>query len=275
LSLGEALKMAEITNNWYKITKIKDYLYVIQENISVVHPVYTNDPLNLYLLLGDNTALLIDTGCGLSPLKPIVDKLRGERNLMVLNSHTHWDHVFGNEQFEEVYVHENEAFMVSRPYDLSYSKEIFGKYYAGRNFKIPPAKTIKTLRDGDAFDLGKIVVRVIHTPGHSPGSICLQTNTGELFIGDVSYYGEIFLPPRRSFSIVLESISNLIRLCEANDKIELYPSHKQFPCDKTLLLDLHNGIENIENLWDNRKEHNLFTAWVIDDDKFRYYISRS
>ncbi len=266
--------MVEINENWFEIIKIKNYLYVIQENISVVHPVYTNDPLNIYLLLGNHTALLIDTGCGLSPIKPIVDKIIGKRKLLVFNSHFHWDHVLGNEEFEEVYIHENEAFIISKPYDLSYSKEIFGNYYASRNFVIPPAKVIKKLRDGDSFDLGKILVKVIHAPGHSPGSICLLTNTGELFIGDVSYYGDIFLPHRRSFSIVLGSISNLIRLCEANDKIELYPSHKQFPCDKTLLLDLHNGIENIENLWDNRKEHNFFTAWVIDDDKFRYYISR-
>ncbi len=266
--------MAGIKEEWYKITKLKDYLYVLQENISIVHPVYTNDPLNLYLILGDHTAILIDTGCGLSPLKPLVEKLIRGRDLLIFNSHTHWDHVFGNGQFEEVYVHENEAFMVSRPYDLSFSKEIFGKCYASRNFLIPPAKTIKTLKDGDSFDLGKIKVKVIHAPGHSPGSICLLTTTGELFIGDVSYYGDIFLPRRRSFPIVLESISKLIRLCEINDKIELYPSHKKIPCDNTLLLDLYNGIKNIENLWENRKEHNFFNAWVIDDEKFRYYISR-
>ncbi len=264
--------MAESNDNWYKITKIKDYLYVLQENISVVHPVYTNDPLNLYLLLGDHTALLIDTGCGLSPLKPVVDKLIGERKLLVFNSHTHWDHVFGNEQFEEVYVHENEAFMVSRLYDLSYSKEIFGKHYANRNFTIPPAKVIKTLKDGDSFDLGKILVKVIHAPGHSPGSICLLTNTGELFTGDVAYYGDQFLPRRRLFPIVLETLSKLIKICEEHKQLEIYPSHRQTPCHVNLLVDLYNGIKNIENLWHKRQRNEFFNAYYVEDEKFRYYI---
>ena len=264
--------MAESNDNWYKITKIKDYLYVLQENISVVHPVYTNDPLNLYLLLGGHTALLIDTGCGLSPLKPVVDKLIGERKLLVFNSHTHWDHVFGNEQFEEVYVHENEIFIVSRPYDLSYSKEIFGKHYANRNFTIPPAKVIKTLKDGDSFDLGKILVKVIHAPGHSPGSICLLTNTGELFTGDVAYYGDQFLPRRRFFPIVLETLSKLIKICEEHKQLEIYPSHRQTPCHVNLLVDLYNGIKNIENLWHKRQRNEFFNAYYVEDEKFRYYI---
>ncbi len=49
-------------SNHFLISKHKPYLYVIKENISLVHPVYTNDPLNIYLLLGTHTALLLDTG---------------------------------------------------------------------------------------------------------------------------------------------------------------------------------------------------------------------
>ena len=65
----------------FKVSKHNDYLYVIKENISVVHPAYRNDPLNMYLLLGTHTALLLDTGFGLYPLKPIVNNLIGERKL--------------------------------------------------------------------------------------------------------------------------------------------------------------------------------------------------
>jgi glyoxylase-like metal-dependent hydrolase (beta-lactamase superfamily II) len=259
-------------DKWYKITKLKDYLYVLQENISIVHPVYTNDPLNLYLILGDHTALLIDTGCGLSPLNPIVEELIQGRNLLVFNSHTHWDHVFGNEQFEEVYVHENEAFMVSKPYDLSYSKKIFEKCYASRNFLIPPAKVIKKLKDGDSFDLGKITAKVIHAPGHSPGSICLLTNKKELFTGDVAYYGDIFLPKPRFFPIVLDTLSKLIKICEEQEISELYPSHRQTPCDKSLLVDLYNGVKNIESLWDERQKNETFNSYYVEDENFRYYI---
>ena len=266
-----------INNPHFEISKHKDYLYVIKENISLVHPVYTNDPLNMYLILGIHTALLLDTGCGLYPLKPIVDDLIGKRKLLVLNSHVHWDHVLGNNEFEEVYAHENEVEIISKPYDLWFLKdspcEII-KRYEENDFLIPSAKNIKSLKNGDVFDLGEIIVNIIHAPGHSPGSICLFTSTGELFSSDVAYYGDTFLPGRKKFPEVLKTLSKLIKLCKKQKIVEIYPSHRRYPCDKTLLTDLYNGIKNIENLWYTKKPFDFFEAWQIDDDKFRYYISR-
>jgi glyoxylase-like metal-dependent hydrolase (beta-lactamase superfamily II) len=262
----------------FGISKHKEYLYVIKENISIVHPVYRNDPLNMYLLLGSHTALLLDTGCGLYPLKPIVDDLIGTRKLLVLNSHTHWDHILGNEEFGEVYVHENETHFVSKSYDLSFlvdSPNDIVKMYRERNFLIPPSKIIKKLKDEDLFDLGEIEVKIIHCPGHSPGSICLLTNTSELFTSDVAYYGDTFLPKIESFPIVLKSLSKLMKICEDLPDLELYPSHQMYPCDKNLLTDLFNGIKNIKNLWDTKKAFDFFEAWQIDDEKFRYFISRA
>ena len=202
-------------NQYFDISKHKDHLYVIKENISNVHPVYRNDPLNMYLVLGSHSALLLDTGCGLYPLKPIVDDLIGDRKLFVLNTHTHWDHILGNNEFEEVYVHKKEAKIVSNPYDLSFlidSPCEIVKKYEEQNFSIPPAKIIKKVKDGFEFNLGEMTVKVIHTPGHSPGSICLLTNKNELFTSDVAYYGDTFLPKRKTFPTVLQSLSNLINL---------------------------------------------------------------
>lgn len=265
-------------SNHFEVSKHKDYLYIIKENISVVHPVYTNDPLNMYLLLGSHTALLMDTGCGLYPIRPIVENLIGKKKLLVLNTHTHWDHILGNEEFEEVYVHENEADRISKPYDVSYFQESPNKIiqkYAEKDFLIPPSKVIKTLKEGDIIDLGILTVNILHCPGHSPGSICLLTNTDELFTSDVAYYGDQFLPERENFPKVLKTLSRLITLFDKHKNLELYPSHRQYPCDKTLLTDLYNGIENIENLWDTKEAFDFFRAWKIDDKKFRYFIAKS
>ncbi|MFX1389941.1 MAG: MBL fold metallo-hydrolase [Promethearchaeota archaeon] len=264
----------------FKVSKHKEYLYVINENISLVHPVYTNDPLNIYLILGTHSSLLLDTGCGLSPLKPIVDELKGERDLLVFNTHYHWDHPLGNVEFDEVYIHENEVDMVSKPYDVSYFKDSPNKAvetYAKQNFLILPAKTIKPLRDGDKFDLGEIEVEVIHCPGHSPGSICLLTSENELFTTDVAYYGDQFLPKKKEFPKVLETLSKLIKICENQQNLELYPSHRNYPCDITLLTDLYKGIENLDNIWDTKKPFDFFEAWEIDDNsgKFKYFVSRA
>ncbi len=266
-------------SNHFEISKHKDYLYVIKENISLIHPAFTNDPLNIYLLLGTHTALLLDTGCGLFPIKPIVDELIGKRKLLVFNTHYHWDHPLGNVEFEEVYIHENEVEFVSKPYDVSYFKDSPNEIvnvYEKQNFLIPPAKLIKPLKDGDLFDLGEIGVEVIHCPGHSVGSICLLTSTGELFTGDVAYYGDQFLPKKEDFYIVLNSLSKLMKICEKQEIVEIYPSHRRYPCDVNLLTELYNGIENIENLWDTKKAFDFFKSWQIDDPngKFRYYIAR-
>ncbi|MFX1352902.1 MAG: MBL fold metallo-hydrolase [Promethearchaeota archaeon] len=268
----------KVKNEYFKIVKHKDYLYVIQENISIVHPVYTNDPLNMYLILGSHSAVLLDTGCGLYPLKPIVDKLIGKRKLLVVNTHTHWDHILGNIEFDEVHVHENEKDIVSKPYDVSYFKDSPNEIvnvYAKQNFLIPPAESIKTLKDGDNFDLDGITIEVIHCPGHSPGSICLLTSNNELFTSDVAYYGDQFLPKKDNFPQVLGTLSELIDLCEKQKITELYPSHRNYPCDITLLTDLHNGIKSIDSLWETKTMFEFFHRWQIDDPNgnFRYYIS--
>jgi hydroxyacylglutathione hydrolase len=262
----------------FEISKLKEYLYVIKENISLVHPVYTNDPLNMYLLLGEHSALLLDTGCGLSPIKPVVEDLIADRELIVLNSHTHWDHILGNNEFGEVFVHEEEAHIVSRSYDVSYfqdspNKNVI-KIYANQNFLIPPAPVIKTFKDQDEFDLGGLKVKIIHCPGHSPGSVCLLTSKNELFTSDVAYYGDIFLPMKQGFPQVLETLEKLIKLCNSKKIKELFPSHRKTPCDLNLLIELHDDIKNIEAKWDTRKTFDFFNAWQIDSDKFRYFISK-
>ena len=270
--------MANSTQH-FEISKLKEYLYVIKENISLVHPVYTNDPLNIYLMLGTDIALLLDTGCGLSPLKPIVDELIGKRKLIVFNSHYHWDHPLGNVEFGEVYIHENELDFVSKPYDVSYFKDSPNRIveiYAKHNFLIPPAKIIKPLKHGDKFDLGDLEIEIIHCPGHSPGSICLLTSKCELFTGDVAYYGDQFLPKKEELPQVLTSLSTLIHLCKVKEIKELYPSHRQTPCDINLLIDLYNGIKDIENRWDTKQPFDFFQAWEIkgSSGKFKFFISR-
>jgi len=66
-----------------------------------------------------------------------------------------------------------------------------------------------------------------------------------------------------------------MKICEEHQDLELFPSHQKYPCDKNLLIDLYNGIKNIKNLWNTKKVFDFFEAWQIDDEKFRYYISRS
>ncbi len=88
----------------------------------------------------------------------------------------------------------------------------------------------------------------------------------------IAYYGDQFLPRRKFFPIVLNTLSKLINLYEKHKPLELYPSHRQYPCDENLLVDLYNGVKNIKNLWDTRQKNELFNAYYVEDEKFRYYI---
>jgi glyoxylase-like metal-dependent hydrolase (beta-lactamase superfamily II) len=147
--------------------------------------------------------------------------------------------------------------------------------YKKYNFTIPATQSIIGIEENHKFQLGNISLRILHTPGHSSDSICLLTNKGELFIGDVAYYGEQFLPERENFSNVLDTLSRLISLVEKRGNIEIYPSHDGLPCDKTLLTDLYDGIKNIDQIWEQKRINPFFSAYELEDDKFKYYVKKN
>ncbi|MBY9013255.1 MAG: hypothetical protein KGD70_12855, partial [Candidatus Lokiarchaeota archaeon] len=59
--------------DWYEVIKQKDYLYIIRERLDEIDPRFLTTYTNIYLILGLDKALLIDTGSGLFPIKPIID----------------------------------------------------------------------------------------------------------------------------------------------------------------------------------------------------------
>jgi len=73
------------SNQWFEVIKYKDYLYIIREKLDDIDPRFHSTYTNLYLLIGTNSALLIDTGAGLFPLKPIVDDIIDNRILKIIN----------------------------------------------------------------------------------------------------------------------------------------------------------------------------------------------
>ncbi|MFX0136636.1 MAG: MBL fold metallo-hydrolase [Candidatus Hodarchaeota archaeon] len=262
------------SQQWFETIKHKEHLYVIRERLDEIDPRFYTTYTNLYLIVGSHSALLIDTGCGLFPLKPIIADLIKDKKLMVLNTHSHFDHIGGNHEFREVYIHNEELKSLSTSFDISFlqnsSKEIV-KRYEKRNFTIPRTNNIKSLKDEEIIDLGDITVIVIHTPGHSPGSVSLLTNKNELFTGDTAHYGTMYLT-KNYFPIILTSISKLLDLFQKTENIELYPSHEEFAVDRKLLEVLYNGVNNIEKLWETRVWDNFLEAWIIDDENLKYAI---
>jgi len=262
------------SHKWFEVIKLKDYLYVIRERLDEIDPRFITTYDNLFLILGSHSALLIDTGCGLFPLKPILNDIIKDKKLIVINTHSHWDHILGNAEFDEIIIHNEELKSISIPTDIPFlqdSPREIVKRYESNNYSIPPANSFKSIKDLEIIELGGVSVKVIHTPGHSPGSISLLTNKNELFTGDTAHYGTMYIT-KEEFPTHLASLSRLINLFQENKNIEIYPSHEEFAVGKELLVDLSKGIQNIENIWDTKVRDDFIDAWLLSDETFKYLV---
>jgi hydroxyacylglutathione hydrolase len=131
-----------------------------------------------------NRALVIDPAAeGDRILKEVTD--RGYVIEYIVNTHSHVDHIMGNRYMKEVtgakiIIHEAEAPVLAQ--QSSYSLHMFGAEPS------PPADI--TVKDGDDIKVGNVSLQVIHTPGHSPGSISLY-HKGIAFTGDTLFVGAV------------------------------------------------------------------------------------
>jgi len=135
----------------------------------------------------------------------------------VINTHIHFDHTLGNPFFgrlSPIKAHKLENKPLYRLTNTLISSVMAGK---------KPSKTDFSLRDGDEIALGETMIRILHTPGHSPGSICLYWD-GNLISGDTMFTGGIGrtdIPHGSSVSIK----KSLGMLLDLPDDTLIWPGH--------------------------------------------------
>jgi glyoxylase-like metal-dependent hydrolase (beta-lactamase superfamily II) len=147
----------------------------------------------------------------------------------IVNTHAHVDHVMGNAEMKArtgapIILHEEDAeLLVHQP------PEMF-RMFGGR--PSPPAD--KTLRDGDTISVGDLSLEVIHTPGHTPGGICLYM-PGAVFTGDTLFVGGVGRTdlPGGSWAVLERSIRE--RLFTLPDETVVYPGHHYGPRPTTTI----------------------------------------
>jgi glyoxylase-like metal-dependent hydrolase (beta-lactamase superfamily II) len=189
------LERVPVSDAWFEVYKPAHDVFAIYE------PHQAEEVIS-YLIVGKQRALLFDTGMGMSDIEKITAELT-KLPIIVLNSHTHDDHVGGNWQFKTIYGTDTDftrknargsredAQEEITPDQIcgALPKDFNAKAYATRPWNI----TAYT-HDGDRFDLGGRTLEVIATPGHTPDAISLiDRANGLLFTGDTYYPAPIWL----------------------------------------------------------------------------------
>ena len=198
--------------DWFRTRPLSHGVWLVAEPALV----------NLWLIAGTERAVLLDTGCGISPIQPVISTLT-DLPVTVINTHYHSDHIGGNAEFDEVVTHESGAELVATPLAeewragfASYLRDLLACAEAYRAIDrkhfhllesfndigpLPPGFDLDswnivtgpptaTVVDGDRIELGDRTLIVMHTPGHTPDSICLyDEREGLLFTGDTVLTG--------------------------------------------------------------------------------------
>jgi len=176
--------------------------------------------VNCYILSSKTTknAILLDPGDEYSRIKAYLDKHKLKPKF-IMHTHGHIDHIQADNEFAlPVYVHSLDSELLRNP-DKNLSS------FLNVPFKVK--LDVKTVEDLAEIKLDDLVLQVIHTPGHTPGGICLKNAQG-IFTGDTLFAGGIGRTdfPGASYEQLIKSIQD--KLLVLPDETVIYPGHG--PC---------------------------------------------
>ncbi|MBU4377217.1 MAG: MBL fold metallo-hydrolase [Candidatus Omnitrophica bacterium] len=189
---------------------------------------------NCYILADPQTreAAIIDPGSDGNGIKREIER-HGFNIKCVINTHGHGDHISSNGKFKApIYIHRLDVdFLRNSKLNMSAS---FG-------FSIKSPEASRILEEGDIIEIGSCGLKVIHTPGHTPGSISLL-GRGFVFTGDTLFMGGVGRTdfPYGSEKKLIDSIRE--KLLVLDDNTIVYPGHG--PSSTIGAEKLHNGFVN-------------------------------
>ncbi|MBC7080881.1 MAG: MBL fold metallo-hydrolase [Thermoplasmatales archaeon] len=181
---------------------------------------------NVYLIKTEKIAI-IDTGTGFYS-KNLINQLEKEINMeeidYIILTHEHFDHCGGAKELKElsnskIVAHKNSSYIIEEGLDISAS------FF---NAIQPKVEIDLKVRGGEEIDLGDIKLKILHTPGHSKGSISIyEEDSKSLFSGDTVFaYGNVGRTD--FFGGDFEELRSSIKILSSLEVKNLYPGHGEY-----------------------------------------------
>ena len=212
----QTLERVPVQSDWFVV-------YTVAPGVFAITEPYQFQEVISYLILGSDRALLFDTGLGIGSIRAVVNELT-RLPVSALNSHTHYDHVGGNAEFDHILARDT-------PYTAANSRgfphsELAGEVspaalcrplpagFDSASFHTRPFTPSERVADGTRIDLGGRTLEVMEVPGHTPDAIALLDRAaGLLWTGDSFYEGPIWLyVPETDLSAYARSVERMTAL---------------------------------------------------------------
>lgn len=183
----------------------------------------------------DKVGAIIDPSWDLEKIFELLEKQRIVAKF-IINTHTHFDHVLGNDQLAEI----TEAAIIQHEKST--------------------LKNDRSVREGEIINIGQVELKVLYTPGHSEDSICLIVNNDSIITGDTLFVGNIGRVdlPGSSPDNMYDSLSRISKL---DGSLVVYPGHNYGITPTSTILN-----ERTNNPMLNFKSKEAFLKYMVNDE---------
>lgn len=245
-----------MNKSWFTVHRVHPNVYALAE-FSHWEQVIS------YLVVDKTRAFLIDTGMGYESMYETVKKITSNP-VTILLSHTHWDHIGGIEQFENLFVsnHKFELANLQKGFVSDTIPELTNESYflhghKPKKYSVKGRKNIHTFNHRQDIISDTFTITCIHTPGHTPGSYCFFIKKfGALFTGDTLYPAPLYAYlPESNWKEYVQSVQDLEEFVSITQHV--YSGHNSIQENNSFLREVITDFKRIPSLMNKHTKKEL------------------